>query len=85
MNFTDKYMRLPIKVFDQKSKDLTGKEELADSVIRINPMNIESYRPSMDDENAVVVITKSGDNFAVYLSLEVFEKELNDFNKAFTN
>jgi hypothetical protein len=87
MAFTDRYIKLPIKIFDIKEKDLTDKENLIDSWWKLNPYRIESYRPSeqpsADERSYTVIVTDSGDSTTVYLTIDEFEALLNKF--AFTN
>lgn len=84
--FTDRFIRLPIKVFDVAQKELTGSCEYEDSWIKILPSEISEYKPSTDDENENIECTsvrmKNGDSFYVYLSTKRFENTLNEhYNK----
>ena len=87
MAFTDRYIRVPVKIVDRKLQELTGKDvDEEDSFIKINPFNIVKYRPTWDaddtDKNEIIQIVDSlGDTTLVYLSVQEFEKLLNDSQK----
>lgn len=83
--FTDRFIKLPIKLIDKKHEELTGKSgELEDSYTKILPSDIAQYRPIKDHDNEnegkpyVHINCKSGDRFFVYASIEDFEKLLNN-------
>lgn len=79
--FTDRFIQLPIKVYDREAKELTGKAEYEDSWMKINPFEISSWKPAEDNENNDVACTyvsmKNGDGFYVYYTTEQFEELLN--------
>lgn len=51
MNFTDRFIKLPIKEYNTEVKELTGNEgELIENWEKINPFDIQSYRPDIDSE-----------------------------------
>lgn len=83
MTFTDRFLRLPIAVYDKHVKNLTGKENLYDSWIKINPHQIESYRPTNpegeDDKDTTMVYMKSGDSSMINMPVDEFEELLNNF------
>lgn len=85
--FTDRFIELPIKIFDENYKGMTGKEVLEDSWTKVNPMEISHYKPAYDDEdkgdnfNCTHVSMKNGDAFFIYLLPKDFEKILNAWNK----
>lgn len=86
MPLTDRFIKLPIKVFDSAHKSLTGKEEISDVMMRINPMDISYWYPGVYDDYAkqgdfIVMGTKGGDRTTIYLSPKEFEKVLNDSQK----
>jgi hypothetical protein len=88
--FTDRYIKVPIRVYNVEEKELTGKENTVDSWMMLNPYCIESYRPSTDEngngEPYTIVVQKSGDSTTVYLTVQEFEKMVNEFHKQlFTN
>lgn len=84
MAFTDRFIEFPIKVFNKKEQELTGRAENTDSWMKVNPFEIASYRGSFaegnPDEELVVIQLKSGDETMVYLSKGEFEQKLNAFN-----
>lgn len=86
MAFTDRFIKVPIKVFSTREKELTGKENACDTWMKIYPFEIASYRPCfaeeyVDDADATIVVLKSGDSTTVYLTPDEFEKLLNDSQK----
>lgn len=82
VDFTSRFLKLPIKVYDVAIKELMGKCNYEDSWIKILPSEISEYKPSIDDDNddavCVSVRMKNGDSFFTYLDVKEFEKELND-------
>lgn len=86
MSFTDRYIKLPIQIYDRKHAEITGQEVGEDSWMKVNPMEIASYRPTYDKDDIekkeiVSITTKQGDSTNVYLSPEEFEELLNSFNR----
>ncbi len=93
MSFTDRYIKLPIKLFNSRDKELLDKKEsecdMIDVYARVNPYKIISYRPAIPEEftyeenNQVCtqVNIEDGDGYLVYLPIEEFEKLLNSFDK----
>lgn len=85
MAFTDRFIKVPIRVYDKKHKELTGEEISEDEFMKINPFEIVSYRTTVDDLQPDIPITcikeKNGDTTLVYLHLDEFEKLLNEFGK----
>lgn len=86
MAFTDRFIKFPIQVFDKKLKDVIGTTDGEDSWMKVNPMEIASYRPNVDSDdpqqNEIVSMTlKSGDNYLVYMSVDEFENRLNNYSK----
>lgn len=85
MKFTDRFLQLPIKVYDTIQQDLTGKAEYFDSFMKIAPFEISHYKPSNDEDNndveCVSVSMKNGQNFFIYLTLHQFEELLNNHHK----
>lgn len=75
MPFTDRF----IKVYNTRLKEITGEEgELTKSWEKINPFEIQSYRPDIEEPDELIVTVKGRDAFTVYLSVEAFEKLLNN-------
>jgi hypothetical protein len=81
MPFTDRFIRLPTKIYNKEQKELTGNEELEDSYSMINPFDICEYRPAYpsEDENlqCVNVTLKCGNSMLAYMPIGEFEKLLN--------
>lgn len=81
--FTDRFIKVPIKLVDKKHEELMGKTKLEDSYAKILPSDLAQYRPVLDDENEnegnpfIHIGLKSGDRFFVYMDIEEFEKLLN--------
>jgi hypothetical protein len=76
--FTDRFIKLPIKEYNTEVKELTGKEgELIENWEKINPFDIQSYRPDIDSEESFYLAMRGRDTFAVYMRIEEFEKLLN--------
>lgn len=87
MGFTDRFIKLPIQVYDRKLKEVAGVEESEDSWMKINPADISNYRPSYDsaDETKAEITSvtlKTGDTTLVYLSIDQFEELLNSHYNA---
>lgn len=83
--FTDRFMKLPIKLHDAKQAELTGTAELEDSWEKILPFDITSWRPSFVSDDLDVEKTyitfKNGTSTLTDLHPKEFEKMLNDFVK----
>ena len=78
MNFTRRYVKLPIKLFNQEESLLTGVEETIDPYAMVNPMSIDVYRPSMENEGqAIHVDFRYGGSMIVYMHISDFEELLN--------
>lgn len=81
MAFTDRFIQLPIKVYDTAEADLTGKAEYFDSFMKILPLEISNYKPMIDEDNndveCVSVYMKNGEKFYTYLTMTQFEELLN--------
>lgn len=76
--FTRRYIKLPIKLFNQEKMALTGVEETVDSFAMINPLSIDVYRPSIqEDGDAVHVDFRFGGSMVVYMRMIDFEELLN--------
>ena len=83
MKFTDHFISLPTKEYNQNEAALTGIKKYRDSYLKVCPTEISNYRPCIDYENEnggkafVAVTLKNGDNFWTYVTLEEFENILN--------
>lgn len=78
--FTDRFIRVPIRVFDKTAESMGVKGEDKDSYMLINPFNIICYRPSSDptdESHTTIIYDSSGGNTAVYMPLKEFESYLN--------
>lgn len=76
--YTDRFIRFPIKLFNQEEYDLSGEEITTDSYMMINPLHIASYRPSMEENgNATHVSFKDGSTNLVYVRIDLFEEIIN--------
>ncbi len=82
--FTDRFIKVPIKVYSEKEKELTGNETCVDTYRKINPMDIIEYGPTDSDDSGqfeyTVVVLRAKENvFTVYLPVNQFEKLLNNY------
>lgn len=82
MKFTDRYVELPIAIFNAKHKELTGKEDLIDATLKVLPFEISEYYPS-DDEGVPKTQTylKNGQSYLIELTVPEFENVLNNHQK----
>ena len=82
MKFTDRFISLPIKVYNKQNADVMGKTEYIDTHMKILPFEISDYKATFDEENddqeCVSLTLKNGNNAYVYLTFSEFEKALND-------
>ena len=82
--FTDNFLKVPIKEFNTKEEELTGKKTARKAYLKMQLSEISHYRQCRDYENEnsgqpyMSVYMKGGDSFYVYLSLEEFENLLNN-------
>lgn len=78
MPFTDRFIRLPIKIYSVSQAELTGKENYEDAVARVNPFEISRYYPIIEDVDdndvpAVKITFKDGESMVTYMTIEAFE------------
>ncbi len=86
--FTDRFVKVPTKIYNIKQKELTGNEgELEDSYSKFNPFDICEYRPASDTEdgvefedNCTSITLKDGNSILAYINISDFEKLLNNHN-----
>ena len=79
--FTQRFVKLPITIYDQEHLELTGHEITEESFIMINPITIGAYRPSkVNNGNAVHIDFKDGGTILIYLNIEDFENILNNYS-----
>ena len=79
--FTDKFIWFPVKEFNAEQKELTGKADCRDTQEKIDPFQISNYRLSKDSDDieCISLTLKNGYTIGVYLSIDDFQKRLNDF------
>jgi hypothetical protein len=78
--FTHRFIPIPIKTFSQSHKDLTGQDLCDDKTMKINPMEIVNYYPTVDMEmNCVKIEFKNGNGILCYMSMKEFERILNEY------
>ena len=80
--FTDRFIKIPIDIVKNANEDLGIEEKvLTSTIIRINPMEIVSYREHFNDDgehdNSVTIELRNSDNLVGKLTLHEFEKLLN--------
>lgn len=75
MMFTDRFLKVPIKIYNVKEKEMTGRAEYIDSYRMLNPFDISIYGPHIDEDNVdcVNIYTKGGDSMNVYMTIGAFE------------
>lgn len=85
MAFTDRFLKIPIKIFDRKEAELTNNPVYEDSWMKINPFEISDYKPTLDKDNENIECTylslKNGIGMFVYLTTGEFETLLNEHQK----
>ena len=82
--FTDRFIKVPIRVYDKSHHDMTGKYgDMREAWTRINPMEIMEYREGFNKEEEVYVnlVFKNGTDFNCYMTMEAFETLLNSRDK----
>lgn len=78
--FTNRFIKVPIKEYNQEVKELTGNDgELIDSWEKINPFDIQSYRPDIDSPDSIYLTLRNRDTFIVYMTMDEFETLLNNY------
>jgi len=80
--FTDRFLKVPIKLYDVDHKELTGSEVTKDTYTYINPFDVYAFRPS--DENngdCTHVSMKSGETLLVYVHISDLIKMMNQHSK----
>lgn len=82
MSILKRFIRIPIKIYSVKQKELTGRENTEDTYMKLNPLDISRYYPSTDEENdevCVKIVFKDGGETCAYLTIEHFERLLESF------
>lgn len=80
--FTERFIAFPIKCFNVKHEEMTGKKVFEDRIQKVYPFEIASYYTTRDEDTDLECINlnmKSGDSVFVYLTMEEFEEKLNSF------
>lgn len=71
--FSDKFVRLPIRVHNRDQNELMGTDLEIDTYEMVNPFTISSYRPSIDPSDMTYVSFKDGSGMMVYMNIKEFE------------
>jgi hypothetical protein len=85
MSYTDKFLRLPVEMYNKKEAELTGDNDSSsfDSFGKFNPMEISSYIPAYDNDSKLIkkttVYFRGGESILVLMDLPSFEKVVNEF------
>lgn len=84
--FTDRFIKVPIDIVQRANESLGMKERIiATTTIRINPMEIVSYREHFNDDgehdNSVTIELKNADNLVGKITITEFEKLINEHQK----
>ena len=81
MKFTDRFIRVPIEIYEIAEKELTGKASYYPTTLKFNPLEISNYHPTFDDKfpekDCVQVHLKNGYQAIVYMTMPDFEALLN--------
>ena len=90
MSFTDRFICLPIKVYNVKNKEMGLPIVYEDEIMRITPFEIVAYKPVTEmldgkELRYVHVMQRNGEAFYCYLTLSEFEKRLNDHFEKLNN
>jgi hypothetical protein len=84
MSFTDRFILLPIRIYSTKQENLTGVRSYHDVEMRVLVFDIRQYFEDINDEDdreGVCLIMRNGDSSKIELSIEEFEKRLNEWWK----
>lgn len=84
MSFTDRFILLPIRIYSTKQENLTGLRSYHDVEMRVLVFDIGQYFEDINDEDdleGVCLIMRNGDSSKIELSIEEFEKRLNEWWK----
>lgn len=82
--FTDRFVELPVIIYDSKTEELTGQQGSTDvkSFMKILPYEIYMWRPHLESGELVkeecIIELKTGDSIRVLLSVEKLENKLNE-------
>lgn len=75
--FTNRFIRVPIKVYNKDMMEMSGISEEMDTYEMINPFHISSYRPSLEPEGCTYISFRDGTGMMVYMSIKEFETYMN--------
>lgn len=87
MKFTDRYVKLPIDLYEKDKADIIGCNEetkICDTTISVEPFQISHYRKTLDENfapNGTSIHMKNGDSFYICLSVKEFEDVINNYQK----
>jgi hypothetical protein len=89
MAFTDRFIKLPVEVYNSKKAEIMGtdEDEGTPSFIELLPMEIQSWHPhhdkngEMEPEKTMVYFKGDTGAMKVLLSVDELKKRLNDFMK----
>lgn len=79
MPLTDRFIKLPTKIYNEEEHNLTGNKRTEETIIHINPLDISVYFDAFtkDGERYLQIETKGGGIYSVDVTLDEFEKILN--------
>lgn len=79
----EKFIKFPIKIYNEEESAITGSQQKFSSYEMVNPFCIARYRPTWDEDDAdcVCVSFKDGTNILVYMTINEFESILNNYFK----
>lgn len=71
--FSNKFIRLPIRVHNPVEEELMGDENEVETYEMVNPFTISSYRPSIVPDGMTHISFKDGSGMIVYMGVKDFE------------
>lgn len=86
--FTDRFIKLPIDLFDTDTANQIGYNDntkTAEVMVRVSPLDISYYRPAFDKGeplNETFICLKTGIDFNAKMKIDEFEKVLNEHQKS---
>ena len=87
MAFTDRFMELVLPVYDKDNSEMVGysKDTFEANVkCKINPFEVSHYRETFSDDknlDRTLIHFKNGDSFEIDITIDSFEKLLNEHQK----
>lgn len=80
--FTDRFLKVPTDLINEKQKDLTGNDNAYEAFTHILPMDVcEYHETSYEGVYGTQIFFKNGRGFMINISVEEFEKLLNNHQK----